>query len=168
MSFLKKKNREKGFTAPELLIAVMILVIAVAVATPFFLGTVQSYRLRATAWRVGGDLRLARQKSVSWGKSYRIHFHDEDYGSNPNSYTIERNEGGGTWTQDPNNRIYLQEPGSATQVRIDRTSTPSGGYIYFSANGTVSTAGTMRLVDRRGKRYDVAINSVGRVNVTKL
>jgi hypothetical protein len=96
-----------------------------------------------------------------------MHFHDEDYGGTPNSYHTDRNEGGGTWTRDPNNRIYLQEPGSATHLRIDRTSTPSGGYIYFSANGTVSTPGTVRLVDRRGKRYNVSINSVGRVSVFK-
>jgi len=31
----------------------------------------------------------------------------------------------------------------------------------------VSTAGTIKLIDSRGSQYSVAINSVGRVNVTK-
>jgi hypothetical protein len=50
---------------------------------------------------------------------------------------------------------------------IDATSTPAGGVIGFSANGAVSPAGTIKLVDGRGKRYDVVINSVGRVKVVK-
>jgi hypothetical protein len=68
---------------------------------------------------------------------------------------------------DPNYRIRLQPTGTPTYVRIDSTSTPPGGVINFAANGMVSTAGTIKLIDSRGSQYSVAINSVGRVNVTK-
>ncbi len=162
------KHNQKGFTAMELLISVLVLLIVIAVSTPFMLGAIQNYRLRGSAWQVAGDLRLARQKSVSSGRPYRLTFNNESAGSDPNSYTVERQEVGGTWTMDPASRIRLQPTGSPTYVRIDSTSTPGGGVINFSANGTVSTTGTIKLIDNRGKRYDVAINSVGRVNVTKI
>lgn len=160
--------RNRGFTAVELLIAVAVLVIVTAVATPFILGTIQDYRLRGAAWQVAGDLRLARQKSVSWGKAYRFTFNNKDASSNPNSYIIERNEGGSSWTMDPAARVYLQNPAGPTYVMIDSTSTPSSSTLVFSANGTVTPTGTIRLVDGRGKRYEITVNSVGRVTVTKV
>lgn len=165
---IRIKMNQRGFTATELLIAIILLVIVSAAATPFVLGTIQAYRLRGAAWQVAGDLRLARQKSVSWGKSYRFTFKNKNASSDPNSYLIERNEGGSTWTSDPANRIYLQTPGGPTYIMIDPSSTPSGTPIVFSANGTVTPTGTIKLIDGRGKSYEIVINSVGRVRVTKL
>ena len=165
---IRTRRGQQGFTATELLVAVMVLLIIVAAATPFLLGTIQNYRLRGGAWQVAGDLRLARQKAVSWGKSYRFTFKNKNASSDPNSYLIERNEGGSTWTSDPANRIYLQTPGGPTYIMIDPSSTPSGTPIVFSANGTVTPTGTIKLIDARGKSYEIVINSVGRVRVTKL
>lgn len=164
----KMKNKQGGFTATELLIAVTVLLIISAVATPFFLGVIQNYRLRGSAWQAAGDLRLARQKSVASGRPYRLTFSHNGAASNKNSYIIERQEVGGSWTSDPANRIYFQTPGSYTYVMIDSTSTPAGGAISFSPKGTVTPAGTIKLIDGRGKSYEIVINSVGRVRVTKL
>ena len=162
------KMNQKGFTATELLIAVILLIIVTAAATPFILGTIQGYRLRTAAWQVAGDLRLARQKSVASGRPFKLTFKNKDASTDPNSYIVERQEVSGAWTRDPAPRIYLQTPGGPTYVMIDSTSTPSGGVINFSANGTVPTAGTINLVDARGKQYKVIINSVGRVSVNKI
>jgi hypothetical protein len=117
---------------------------------------------------VAGDLRLARQKSVASGRPFKLTFKDRTASTDPNSYIIQRREVSGTWTGDPAPRIYLQTPGGPTYVMIDSTSTPAGGVLNFSANGTVPTAGTIWLVDNRGKQYKVIINSVGRVSVTKI
>jgi prepilin-type N-terminal cleavage/methylation domain-containing protein len=161
------QRNQKGFTAPELLIAILVAAILIAAATPFLLATIKNYRLRGTAWQVAGDLRLARQRSVASGRPYRLTFNHNGAASNKNSYIIERQEVGGSWTMDPTYRIYLQQAGGPAYVMIDSTSTPGGGVMNFSANGTVPTAGTIKLVDNRGKRYDAIINSVGRVNVVK-
>ena len=163
-----RKMNQKGFTAIELLIAIILLIIVSAAATPFFLGPIQNYRLRTAAWQVAGDLRLARQKSVASGRPFKLTFKDRTASTDPNSYIIQRQEVSGTWTGDPAPRIYLQTSGGPTYVMIDSTSPPGGGVINFSANGTVPTAGTIRLVDGREKRYDVVVNSMGRVRVTKL
>jgi len=164
------RENQKGFTAAELLIALLVAIVAIAATTPFILATIQSHRLRTAAWQVAGDLRLARQKSVSSGRPYRLTFNNNSAGSDPNSYIVEWQKvdpatGTVTWIMDPNNRIRLQQTGSPTYVRIDSTSTPAGGVMGFSANGAVSPAGTIKLVDGRGKKYDVVINSVGRVKV---
>lgn len=168
------KNNQNGFTAMELLIAILVFLIVAAVSTPFMLGAIQDYRLRGAAWQGTGDLRLARQKSVSSGRPYKLTFNNNTAGSNPNSYIVERQEVGGSWTMDPASRIYLQQPGTPTYVMIDSTSTPANGVIYFKATGVVDmtlTAGTspwtIKLIDGRAKRYNVIINFVGRVNVTK-
>jgi prepilin-type N-terminal cleavage/methylation domain-containing protein len=163
-----RRGNESGFTAPELLIAVLVAAILIAAATPFLLGTIKNYRLRGAAWQVAGDLRLARQKSVASGRPYRFTFNHNGAGSDRNSYIIERQEVGGSWTMDPTNRIYLQQSGGPAYVMIDSTSTPPGCVIGLYANGTVVPSGTIKLVDNRGKEYDVAVNSVGRVNVTKI
>ncbi|MFH0872841.1 MAG: GspH/FimT family pseudopilin [bacterium] len=165
---IRTRRGQRGFTATELLIAVMVLLIIVAAATPYLLGTIQNYRLRGGAWQVAGDLRLARQKSVASGRPFKLTFKDRTASTDPNSYIIQRQEVSGTWTGDPAPRIYLQTTGGPTYVMIDSTSTPVGGVLNFAANGTVPTAGTIRLVDGRGKRYDVVVNSMGRVRVTKL
>ena len=162
------KHNQNGFTAMELLIAILVFLIVVAVSMPFLLGAIQNYRLRGAAWQLAGDLRLARQKSVSSGRPYRFTFNNNGAGSDPNSYIVERQEVGGAWTMDPAYRIRLQQTGNPTYVSIDPGSTPGGGVINFSANGTIPTTWTIKLIDSRGKRYDVSINSVGRVNVTKI
>jgi len=162
------KMKQKGYSVAELIITLLLLIIVSAMAVPFILGTIQDYRLRTAAWQVAGDLRLARQKAVASGKAYRLTYKNGAAPSDPNSYIIERNEGVGTWTRDPAPRIYLQSLDGPTFVMIDTSSTPLSGVINFAANGTVPTAGTIRLVDGRGKRYDISINSVGRVNVAKL
>ncbi|MDH7498766.1 MAG: prepilin-type N-terminal cleavage/methylation domain-containing protein, partial [candidate division NC10 bacterium] len=83
---MNRKQKQSGFTAVELLIAIVLLIIVSAVAVPFVLGTIQDYRLRTAAWQVAGDLRLARQKAVASGKAYRFTFNKMSASTDPNSY----------------------------------------------------------------------------------
>jgi len=161
----RKKGTRAGFTAMELIITLIIIFILAAVSVPFILGALQSYRLRAAAWQIAGDLRLARQKAVSTQKRHRVTFVDSAAAKDKNTYVIEREEGTGPnpWVQDSPGRSSFS-PG----VNIDPTSTPSDRRITFDPKGVLSgTLGSTIRVNNSSGTFEIVTDSIGRVKVCK-
>lgn len=156
----KRGVRGQGLTAMELIIALVIVVILAAVSVPFILGALESYRLRAAAWQVAGDLRLTRQKAVSTLKKHRLSFNDSRAPADPNTYTIEKENGG--WA-----KLTPAPLTFSKGVNIDPTSTPTTRKIEFDVKGRATQVGTIRLRSKAGG-YDISVDTVGRVRVTKL
>ncbi len=158
---IKGKTRCQGLTAMELIIALVIIIILAAVSVPFILGALESYRLRAASWQLAGDLRLVRQKAVSTLKKHRLSFNDQQAQIDRNTYTIEIEEGGG-W-----NKLTPVPITFSSGINIDPTSTPKERKIEFDVKGKPARSGTIRLRSKAGG-YDISVDTVGRVNVTKL
>ena len=72
-NFLALKE-QRGVTAIEIFVVLVVIGIMAGAATPWILGAIQTYRVRAAAWELAGDLRLARQKAVSLQRGHRICF----------------------------------------------------------------------------------------------
>ena len=88
-------QKERGFTAIELLVAVAIVPIVAAVSMPFFLAAMESSRLNGAARRIAGDLRLAQSLAVSRGGIYGWHWGGDPNGAppGPTFYRIEKDTG---------------------------------------------------------------------------
>ena len=149
----------------ELLIACAILVLLVGISIPLVSNAVEAYRLRAAAWQVAGDLRLARQRAISMQKRHRLCFMNCVASVAANTYVLERDEGiPGTaqWVQDSAVPLNLPQGVSAD---ASQTSNP-GGRIAFDVRGEADAFGTLRVANSAGN-YAITISRVGRVLVCK-
>ncbi len=148
---------QRGFTMMEILMLVAVVVVLAGIAMPWFLGTLESYRLRVAAWEIAGDLRLARQKAVSTQIRHRFCLSSCDSAVPAGGYLLERE--GTPWT------VEVARTDFPDGVVI--TTTAPGDKITFDAKGDVSGAtGTVTLTNQTGT-YRVATASTGRVQVCK-
>lgn len=69
---MSKRTLIKGFTMIELMVAVGIMAILVAIAAPSFTDILASMRMRATAYDLVGDLVLARSEALKRGTDVTI------------------------------------------------------------------------------------------------
>jgi prepilin-type N-terminal cleavage/methylation domain-containing protein len=62
---MQARSQHRGFTLIELLIAVMVVAVLLAVATPSFIDTLERRRVVGTANELSADLQYARSLAVS-------------------------------------------------------------------------------------------------------
>lgn len=152
-NFLALKE-QRGFTGIEIFVVLVVIGIMAAAATPWILGAIQTYRVRAAAWELAGDLRLARQKAVSLQRGHRICFAACGSPVPTGAYLLER--------QDP----------TGWALDLTRNDIPNGVAVTSPANtltyGTKGdgSGGTITLTNNIGTYVVVAAPS-GRVQVCK-
>jgi prepilin-type N-terminal cleavage/methylation domain-containing protein len=144
---------EKGMTVMEILMVLIVAAILAALATPWILGTIQSYRVRTAAWEVAGDLRLARQKAVSTQVRHRLCVANCDTPPPTGGYVLERE--GTPWTLD------LVRDDFPNGVAI----TSSADKVTYGVRGEASAA-AITLSNNIGT-YQVVASPSGRVRVCK-
>lgn len=156
-NFLALKE-QRGFTGIEIFVVLVVIAIMAGAATPWILGAIQTYRVRAAAWELAGDLRLARQKAVSLQQSHRICFAACGSPVPTGAYLLER--------RDPT------APPPGWILDITRNDIPNGVAVTSPANtltyGTKGdgSGGTITLTNNIGTYVVVAAPS-GRVRVCK-
>jgi prepilin-type N-terminal cleavage/methylation domain-containing protein len=149
---------QRGITLIEILIVVTLLVVAAGVAMPWFLGVIEGYRLRVAAWEIAGDLRLARQKSVSTQVQYRICLSNCASAVPAGGYLLERQAGG--WVLD----VARNDLPDGVVV----TTNGPGDKITFDTKGELAgTLGTTTTLTNGTGTYEVRVASTGRVRVCK-
>lgn len=147
--------------------AAVVAVILAGVSIPLLVPRYQTYQMRAAAWRIAGDLRLARQRAVTTRVCYRFAFADSAAGADANSYVLQYAG------QQPCQQPWVQEvpaaPGARQRlsgaVQISPGSTPSGRAITFNPNGSAVPSGTVQLTGPGGVALSVTVDQAGRVQV---
>lgn len=145
----------KGVTVPELLIGIALIAILAAVAIPVVTGILQGYHLRAAAWQLASDLRLARQKAVSTQQRHRVCFTGCSIPVLSNRYVIEREPTPNTWVLDLRGLPFTAGVSMTANVAA----------IIFEKKGEVNGS-TVTLTNPVGT-YEVRTASTGRVLVCK-
>lgn len=137
-----KVQRQRGFTLMELMVAVAVSMIVLAVGTPSFLSWLPTMRLSSAARQIATDLQVARMKAISQNASYTVTF----------------NTSSATYTYGSDSRdIGQQYPG----ISIASVS-PSNP--VFTPRGTAGGSVTITL-DNGSAQKVVCVKTVGRVNV---
>ena len=149
---------QRGITLIEILIVVTLLVVMAGVAMPWFLGVIESYRLRVAAWEIAGDLRLVRQKAVTSQVKHRLCLSNCASPVPPGGYLLERE--GASW------ELYVARADLPDGVAV--TTNGPGDKITFDTKGELAgPLGATTTVANGIGTYEVKVASTGRVRVCK-
>ncbi len=151
---LTQTKRKAGFTLVELMIAVAIIGIMAAVATPAFIAWLPNYRLKSAARDLYSALQNARLLAVKNNTTVQVVFGPA---ANPNSYLIDLN-GNGVVDLSGEYQVNLSGYGGGVQfafpaglvdwggAAVAQSITFPGGICTYNSNGT-SGVGTVYLVN---------------------
>lgn len=147
-----KTSSTKGFSLVELLVALTILGILVAISVPGILGQMPRYRLNGATRQIMTDLMWARMQAVSQNNQFRVFFLDN------HRYTIlddddsDGNIDAGEWIQTKDIQTDYVD------VTISASANPT-----FYPRGTISPT-TITLTNPSGERK-VKVSIAGRVKI---
>jgi prepilin-type N-terminal cleavage/methylation domain-containing protein len=143
---------QKGFTAVEMMVAVAIMGITMAVAIPTFRVIAGGSVLVGGAERLAAQFKLARQMAVSQGVPYIVVWDADN-----SSVDIVRDEDAdGEPDDDEPNQGALTLP---VQLHLSNPDTLGfdEDYVTLLANGSASESGTLIVGDTRGDTKSVVL-----------
>jgi len=163
---MNKRTPQSGFTVVELMIALLVGAILMAVAVPSFMDLIRNNRMATAANNFIGDLNLARSEAIKRSRNVFI------TAANPGA----GNEFGGGWTvwadsdgdgvMDPGEEIRIT-PAIRAEMTLD--SVGNINQIQYQRDGTLNAVAgqDFDLCDDRsgetGRRISIA--GVGRVSL---
>jgi len=142
---IKTMRKNSGFTLVELIIAIVIIFILVAISVPIFLSWLPDYRLRSAADDLYSNLQYAKMEAIKNNVNWAVAF---DFSAN--SYTVRSNHTG---------------VGTGTIVKTVDLSSYGSGVGYGKGNATESVPGGTIPADFVSYTSDEAVfNTRGMVN----
>ena len=152
--YKKQQNRNSGFTLLELILVMVILSTVLAMAAPSLRGFFGSRKTHDTATQILALTQFARSQAISEGIIYRLNFDTRDRtywltAQKSGTFEMLGTEFGQIFTLPSD--IVLELEG--VEQEDDDT------FLIFTPQGTV-TAGTVRLIDRRGLALEVTCPTV--------
>ncbi len=164
-------RRRSGFSLPELLVVLGVLVIMAAVSMPSLLGAIGNSDFNAAVRQVTGDARFARSLALSRGGYYRLQTLD-------NRYRVEHGKSGTSWpastAQMGANADVISNWQDLSRlyrgVTMQSVSTVDGA-IFNSTGASVSSSNTPRSVSITLLRPDgttkvIQIDPAGNVKIS--
>lgn len=140
----RQSRAASGFTVLELLVAMGVATVLMAIAVPSFSSWLPALRLSAATRQVVADLRGARMKAISQGTSFQLNF-------SGTAYVIQKCAG--ACTNDSGN-IVLPEG-----ITASTSAAPQ-----FLPRGTASSSATITLSNGVASSQ-VQVTPVGRIKI---
>jgi type IV fimbrial biogenesis protein FimT len=142
-----------GFSLVELIVVVLIIGVALGIASPYYIDYLAEQRLKGAARMVMSDLMAARQKAVSINQKVKVSF------GNNHVYRI--------WNDADNNGTVADNEGDNLVMDIhpdhhDVTFSASANPV-FSPRGTSSMATVTLTSARTGRSKYVKVAITGRI-----
>ena len=146
------RSPQAGFSLAEIMVAIAIGGILMAMAIPNFALMREGYRLRGATYTVFTVLQKARLAAIKENNQYRFYINNNVY-----------------FVHDDLNNSGTEDAGeSVTQFNIQSyakdVSISSNATIVFAADGTAVTTGTLTVSNSRGTKT-IAVSPAGRVKV---
>ena len=150
-------NRQDGFTLTELIIAITVTAIMLAIAAPSFMDMIQKKRLKLAAETVIADFNFFRQEGLK-RRVPDFSFNIDDGATWCYGIAV------GTCTCATANSCDVREVSGGDFNSIASLTSSAARYSYDWVRGTV-TAGTITLATPGGFDLRVVINGLGRTSI---
>lgn len=146
-------HNNKGFTLAELIFALALLTILMAVAMPHFSTALTELKLTADARQMAGVLRMARTEAITTGTNRQVVFYVND-SQRPRYQSVGR-------------ASYPLSPGvkfAGTKPFNSRFKNQPA--CIFMPNGRAVQGGTVTLKAENKYKYVIVLNNTGRIRVS--
>ena len=155
MTAQKKQHRRiEGFTLLELILVMVILSTVLAMAAPSLRGFFGSRKTHDEAARLLALTQFARSQAISEGIIYRLNFDTND-----RTYWLTSQQAGVFEELETEFGYVFTFPNDITVELEDVDKDEGEMFLAFTPQGTV-TAGTIRLIDRRGLVLEIMCPTV--------
>jgi prepilin-type N-terminal cleavage/methylation domain-containing protein len=154
---------ERGFTLPELMIAIVLMGIVLAIASSSWFGVVESNRVTSATNQLGSDMRLAHTKSTNQLATWRVVLapNRAAEAAGPDYYLVKLGTGGSI---DSTISRYLPED---TRVVRNASLLDSGLGALYSALPNGPAANETRTIEFRPDGSMDSLAGDGPVQVTQ-
>jgi Tfp pilus assembly protein FimT len=151
----------RGFSLTELAVVLLGGMILLVAGIPVLNTTMDQYRVVLAAQSITSQLQFARMKAVSSNEAFRVNFPADQ-----NTYQVETSTGvvlAGPFTLPQGVQWNAADGGTGV--------TFSGRFVTFLPTGNVPTSGTgtagrAKIINQRGIRIDVVVNTGGSIRAT--
>jgi prepilin-type N-terminal cleavage/methylation domain-containing protein len=147
-------GRDEGFTLLELILVMVILSTVLAMAAPSLRGFFASRQTHDTAAQILALTQLARSQAISEGIIYRLNFDTTEH-----TYWLTAQQAGTFEELQTGFGQIFTLPKDMVMELDDIEEQDRDMFLAFTPQGTV-TAGTVRLIDRRGRALEVTCPTV--------
>jgi prepilin-type N-terminal cleavage/methylation domain-containing protein len=145
-----KSSHQAGFTLVEVMAAIGVIAVLVAIAVPNLFSVLRGLRLSDGARQLASELQLARMKAISQHTKYRVSF-----GSYPTTtYSLEKHDG----------VTFAVESGPSILPEGITVTGVSPSVSEFQSGGTVNTTSTITLSNGSATKQ-IQVNLIGRVKI---
>jgi len=144
-----------GFTLVELLIAIALIGIMLAIATPPFLQWQQNLQYKQAAEGIVSALRTARNNAISLNRQNRVEFQ-------PSTASYRTTQGDRTYDSSTWATVKQDWVAVPTGVVMTNCVDTANVNIQFSPNGTAS-AGNICIRDNTSPKYQISVAASGRI-----
>lgn len=144
----------KGFTLLELILVMVILSTVLGMAAPSLSGFFGSRQTHDTAAQILALTQLARSQAISEGIVYRLNFD-----TNERTYWLTAQQAGAFEELKTGLGQKFTLPKDMVMEMEDVEREDKDMFLKFTPQGTV-TAGTVRLIDRRGLALEITCPTV--------
>ncbi len=148
------RGRGEGFTLLELILVMVILSTVLAMAAPSLRGFFASRQTHDTAAQILALTQLARSQAISEGIIYRLNFDTRQ-----RTYWLTAQQAGAFEELRTGLGQVFTLPKDMVMELEDIEEEDMDMFLAFTPQGTV-TAGTVRLIDRRGLALEVTCPTV--------
>jgi len=145
---------QQGFTLLELILVMVILSTVLAMAAPSLRGFFASRQTHDTAAQILALTQLARSQAISEGIVYRLNFDTRE-----RTYWLTAQQAGAFEKLQTGFGQIFTLPKDMVMELEGVEEQDSEMFLAFTPQGTV-TAGTVRLIDRRGRALEVTCPTV--------
>lgn len=147
-------NRGNGFTLLELIMVMVILSTVLAMAAPSLSGFFGSRQTHDTAAQILALTQFARSQAISEGIVYRLNFDTQQ-----RTYWLTAQQAGAFEELKTGLGQVFTLPKDMVMELDDVDQEDMDMFLQFTPQGTV-TAGTVRLIDRRGVALEVTCPTI--------
>jgi len=147
-------DRNNGFTLLELILVMVILSTVLAMAAPSLSGFFGSRQTHDTAAQILALTQLARSQAISEGIVYRLNFDTTE-----RTYWLTAQKAGAFEEIETGLGQIFALPKDMVMELEEVEQEDMEMFLEFTPQGTV-TAGTIRLIDRRGLALEIACPTV--------